>query len=135
MDPYRRPTAAGLLEDPIVRKRVKQQHEMTVMNLGNIDLKLIDTIKVPWDFKKIKLPNKARKMGIKRSNSVSGIRRPSSSKADIYGSKRNVRNSSRNKDTVERSGGGGSSSRYSSNKGKDRSSVRSSKEDVIFSKF
>lgn len=37
-------------------------------------MKLIDTIKIPWDFRKMKLPAKDKKPGIRRSNSAAAIR-------------------------------------------------------------
>lgn len=59
---------------------------MTVMNLGNIDLKLMDTIKIPWDFKKIKLPNKPlkKKSGLRKSSSFANLQRPQSSGSRVF---------------------------------------------------
>lgn len=60
----------------MVVKRVKELHAMTVRDLKQLNMKLIDTIKVPWDFKKMKLPSKRSSRGkVKRQNQFSGFRR------------------------------------------------------------
>jgi hypothetical protein len=47
---------------------------MTVRDLKKLDLKLMDTIQIPWDFRNMKLPTKPKAPGIVRSNSAAAIR-------------------------------------------------------------
>jgi NIMA (never in mitosis gene a)-related kinase len=76
VEDYKRPNVDKLLEHPVVREKLKKAGEGDVP-LG--EARLIDTIQIPYDFRKMKLPSK--KLLPKRSNSSGNIRasRPSSS--------------------------------------------------------
>jgi len=77
IDDYKRPTAQKLLDHPIIRDRLKKMDNLSVSELDNVESKLIDTIQIPYDFRKMKLPSK--KSLPKRSSSIGNIResRPS----------------------------------------------------------
>ena len=65
---------------------------MTVRDLKQLDMKLMETILIPYDFRKMKLPSKPKKLGVKRSNSVADIRpsanneRPDSARGPVQDS-------------------------------------------------
>jgi NIMA (never in mitosis gene a)-related kinase len=84
VDDSKRPTVTKLLDSPIIRERVKRIDNLTVTDLKNVESKLIDTIQIPFDFRKIKLPMKKDIIQGKRSNSISNIRhsRPSTGRGD-----------------------------------------------------
>lgn len=83
VDDYKRPTVYKLLEHPTIKDRMKKLDQTTMSEMVNVESKLIDTIMIPYDFRKMKLPSK--KLLPKRSNSISNIRqsRPSLSGSGV----------------------------------------------------
>lgn len=96
MDPMRRPSVDELLNNPIIAGRINHFMDMTITDLKKMNLKLMDTIKIPQNIKNVHLPKKKKEnQGALRSNSAANIR-PStaqSSKNDESPVKLSARNS------------------------------------------
>lgn len=78
IEDFKRPTVSKLLDHPIIREKMSKIDNVCMSDIyNNVEGKLIDTIQIPYDFRKMKLPSK-KSLG-KKSNSIGNIResRPS----------------------------------------------------------
>lgn len=82
IDDSKRPSVAKLLDHPIIKEKMMKVEGITETEPQFAEAKLIDTIMIPYDVRKMKLPSK--KLLPKRSNSIGNIResRPNLSRRD-----------------------------------------------------
>lgn len=95
MDPMKRPSVDELLNGPIIANKISHHMDMTISDLKKLNMKLMDTIKIPQNFKNVNLPKKKKPtQGLPRSNSAANIR-PNSAQSPRGGGDTPARISSR----------------------------------------
>jgi NIMA (never in mitosis gene a)-related kinase len=78
MDPAKRPSVDELLNGPIIASKVNNGMDMTISDMKRMNLRLMDTIKIPQNFKNVNLPKKKKpNPTVLRSNSAANVRPPS----------------------------------------------------------
>ena len=83
MDPTKRPSVDELLNDPIIKSKLTNHLDMTINDMKKNNLRLMDTIKIPYNIKQVNLPKKKVAV-IRRANSVTDVR-PSSARSNRDG--------------------------------------------------
>ena len=87
MDPSKRPSVDELLSSPTITNKLRNLQDMTISDLKKLNIKLMNTIRIPQNIKNVNLPKKRAALGnIKRSNSLSDAR-PSSAASNRAPSK------------------------------------------------
>jgi NIMA (never in mitosis gene a)-related kinase len=75
MEPTKRPSCDELLNNPIILNKIRNFQDMTISDLKKLNIRLMDTIKIPQNIKNVNLPTKrTNNSQIKRSNSAADIR-------------------------------------------------------------
>lgn len=87
IDDNKRPSVNRLLDHPLIREKIATIDGVNLIDQSPVEGKLIDTIMIPYDFRKMKLPSK--KLLPKRSNSSGNIRRSRASLSNYQSNKEN----------------------------------------------
>lgn len=87
IDDGKRPSVGRLLEHPLIKEKIAKIDCVNLIDQSPVEAKLIDTIMIPYDIRKMKLPSK--KMLPKRSNSIGNIRQSRVSLSNYQSNKEN----------------------------------------------